>query len=166
MFRIVHKMKKITDEIQNYVFWQPFIITYAITIMLAFFICVVHYNISSPPVDTTFYQVSCPNYAVLFIAKIAETLVPTTITFALTLVVAEYKKIKQSSMGYTLFVVILVFLSLMGALFPIIKTLGWLWVYLTSVYGGIVFILIVLKKLLSNVSPGRTSKAEKSDGKF
>lgn len=157
-------MKNDNKETNSLTFWQPFIITYAITLFLIIFTCVIHYNISAPPVDTFFYQVNCKNYFVFSFAKIAETLIPTTLTFGITLIVAEYANIKYYSIDYTLFIVISFALFLLGFLTPIVKSLMWLWILLFFVYGTIMIFLTTVKKIIiTNIRP---AKSEKSDGKF
>lgn len=144
-------------------FWQPFIITYSITVAVVA-TCILQYNITELASNLFFYRVECKNYLIFTLAKVAESLTPTTITFVLTLLLAEYIQYKKKQI--TKIVVSTVMLSIMGMLFPTMKSDMGFWIILILIYMTIAISITFIKEEDVNIFLFQNHKSEKSDGKY
>ena len=159
-----NKLQTSTDGFKA--FWQPLIITYAITVILIVATCIVvhqcfYLNISS----YSFYEISLNSYLVYLLAKVAETLVPTTITFSLLLMLTTNG---SSDKTKTFLVVLVVLLSVFGIIKPTVSTMLGFWVILVLIYVTIMIAIFETANLFNVLVPDEYvgHKAEPSDGKL
>jgi hypothetical protein len=123
----------------------------------------IQYNIGVDD-DLSFYRINCSNYWILSLAKVVDALVPTTITFALTLFIANYQKNGQDIIE-TLMIILLITLVIAGITFTTIKNSVSLWIFICLLTGLMSGVLICCKQLVAKNDKKRHKKAEKSDGK-
>ena len=155
-----HKMK---EEKQSD-FKKSFFITYILTCVTVIATVYIQYSIGIDE-DLSFYRVSCSNYWVLSLAKVVDALVPTTITFALTLFIANYRQSKQDMLETTT-IILLVVLVIAGITFTTINNIASLWIFICLIVILITAILICCNNLIGEKNPRRFKKTEKSDGKL
>ena len=150
---------KINDD-----FWFPLIITYVLTILVIVATCVLIYNIKITD-SLLFYKIRCRNYFILSLAKIAETLVPTTMTFSLTLLLAG-----KVHSGKRIIIKIVIFLSILimlGLILPTIESVVEFWIFLILIYLVVCCLVSSLHNFMTNgFETLNKSKCESSDGKF
>lgn len=145
-------------------FWRSFFITYILTCVTVIATVFIQYNIGVDN-DLFFYRVSCSNYWILSFAKVIDALVPTTITFALTLFISNYQKNGQDIIK-TLMIILLITLVIAGITFSTVKNIISLWVLVFLLIFLISGVLICCKLLIcKNDNKKRSKKREKFDGR-
>ena len=145
-------------------FWRSFFITYILTCVTVIATVFIQYNIGVDN-DLFFYRVSCSNYWILSFAKVIDALVPTTITFALTLFISNYQKNGQDIIE-TLMIILLITLVIAGITFSTVKNVISLWVLVFLLILLISGVLICCKLLIcKNDNKKRSKKREKFDGR-
>lgn len=146
-------------------FWQPIIITYTITVILIVIACILQFNFSNnESAKIMFYNVDVGNYIILTLAKVSESLAPTTITFSLLLILtSEHNQIKK-----ILPILLIICLGGTALIQPTVKNIVGFWVVLILLYVLIIISLLVVSSLVSSQDSEFRSnhKFEKSDGKF
>lgn len=145
-------------------FGQSLLITYVITVALIIVTIIMQYN-TVVPFDYTFYRIKCPNYLIFALAKMAEGIVPTTITYVLTLFLTGYRA-NNNSIYETCLFVLLVLLGFVGVLFPSMKDYIGFWIVLVIIYVFAFALLYILKIITGLTKVERKGKTEKSDGHF
>lgn len=153
-----------TEKFKNY--WQPLIITYTITVILIVATCVVvhqcfYHDVSQYP----FYAVSLENYIVYLLAKVSESLIPTTITFSLLLILTTTESNDETK---TFLIVFIVLLAAFGIIQPTIRNLSGFWTMLILIYATIILVIFETGNLFKCTSAMQCNnhKSEISDGKL
>lgn len=147
-------------------FWQPFIITYTITVIIVVAICVLQYNFSDPTTsEIMFYRVKLNNYLILMLAKAAESLIPTTMTFSLLLILTS-----EDNLGVvtTMSILPVCGLGVLGLLQPTMNSVLGFWIILVLIYLLIIVSICTVSSLvnLQDTEYQNYHKSEKSDGRF
>lgn len=117
-------------------FWLPFCVTFIITVLSAAAMCLVRYNISSDSESVIeFHNVQCVNYIWLAVYMIAEALVPTMITFAISDSLAYRRREKENGKFFMKLTFCIAFLICLGFVYPLSKN---------SMVANVIMILIFL----------------------
>ena len=96
-------------------FWLPFCVTFIITVLSVAAMCLVRYNISSDSESVIeFHNVQCVNYIWLAVYMIAEALVPTMITFAISDSLAYRRREKENGKFFMKLTFCIAFLVCLG----------------------------------------------------
>lgn len=143
-------------------FARTLIITYIITCVILIASIIVQYNIRNEN-DNSFYNCDCENYLVLSMAKMIDALIPTTITFALTLSVSA---VKQKGFAQTVLMILLFSLAVVGIAFITVKTLLMLGILMAILTALIIGILLCCNYLVDSTVKRKRGKSEKHDGKL
>lgn len=142
-------------------FWQPLLITYVIPLAILIVSILIQQNIDELA-STDFYRTECDSLELLFFAKLAESLIPTTITFVITILLSRYTCYtnKQITFG----IISTFIMGTLEILFPTMKDSGELsWLVLIT-YVFIAASLFLTAKGLSTCTTSEKIKKEKSDG--
>ena len=154
---------------ENWVtYWQSVIITYVITTALVVAYCVLQFNFSADEdilKPIFFCRVEVDNWLLFCLAKSLEALVPTTITFAILLLLTNEDRGRTIK---TKIVLCVVFLGILGMLQPTMKSKAGFWIVLVLISVMIFGTLLEVEKLIVDNSSITITKHknEKSDGCF
>lgn len=112
-----------------------------------------------------FYQVQLNNYLVFMLAKVSESLIPTTITFSILLMLTVKN---GSEKAKTFSIVSVVLLGILGFFQPIMPNILGFWIMLILIYGSIIFSIFEADALfnLQDATNQSFHKSEKSDGQI
>ena len=152
----------------NYkLFWQPFIITYTITVLLVAAICVLQCNFPTDGPEAMqgylYYRVNVGSVLAYGLAKSIEALVPTTITFVILLLLTCSD---ETGLIKTKAILGVVCIGVLGLLQPTMPNLVGFWIVLICIVLAIVASLYEIGKLVKcqGTTVSNRHKAEISDG--